>query len=330
MARPHIRNKVPGVICILVFSLMFLGSFAGAVIGGNVEAYNTDPKVIGRSSPAEPTNDNLIEVLDYQPSGPLTKIPTTDLEIPTEMVITPEEGAAAVSPAQMTRTITIPLTFPNPTVVQEYGYSRLAMPDLTVTGMPGEPEVLTKTLNLKFQPGTEFHSIEFIPAGVTSDTLTAQLIPVREPIPLSEIYKNSKFESRTISPNQLIYSTPAPFPEHWFSYDKGSGIDLETGQQTLFLNIRLFPVKYIPVQNEIIFAQAGTVTVNYTPPSTPSLTTSRSRNSQLNPEYELLIISPDNQEFQENLSRLAKFKNGLEISTILVNLSAINNGDYFP
>jgi uncharacterized membrane protein len=133
----------------------------------------------------------------------------------------------------------------------------------------------------------------------------------------------------TIEPDQQIYSTSELFPNQWFSFDTGQGIDLETNLDTLFLNLRIYPVRYAPTQNEILYTTQGTVTVTYTESAIPD-SQSHSRASPITENYKLLIISPDKKVFIENLTRLVQFKTQTDISTKLVNLSEISNSDYFP
>lgn len=238
--------------------------------------------------------------------------------------------------------INIPFIFDAPQIDQDADWAHLDMPGYVITGAPGEPELYTKVINLKFKPLTEFQSIEFIPENINREILSQPLRPIQKPIPLSLLYEYSTQPQKPIKPNPTIYDSSEPYPAQWFEINKGVGIDSETGKSTLFFTIHLFPMRYIPLQNELMFAEKGTLVIEYTEPTDVELKNklyenakthsplTNSRSQPLAQKYDLLIISPVDEEFEENLTRLAEFKTNTDLPAKLVNITDITNDVYFP
>jgi uncharacterized membrane protein len=324
------RNSFLVVLVILVISLMILGSIVGSVLALSAE-YSTDDD-----------NHSNIKFPDAQPTLSVLKRPQIQNDFSTqssENIIIKNERSNELlkttpeKQAQEIRLISMPVEFDSPILSSTDGFSSLEMPGTTVTGTPGEPAVPKRVYNFKFKPGTEFHEIKFIPDNVVFEYLPEQLTPVPEPMPLSLLYEYAEAGYNPIKPDPLIYSTPELFPNEWFRTDFGLGIDSESGEHRIFVNVRIYPVQYTPVVNSVMIATGGELSIKYTPPTESNLnqfvthgTTAPLAGST---KYKLLVITPERTDFIENLTRLVDFKTQTNLPAKLVTLTEINDGDYF-
>jgi uncharacterized membrane protein len=227
------------------------------------------------------------------------------------------------------------ITFPPFTVKTEDEYSRVDIGDLTKVGQIGNPELSIKTLTFKFKPGTTIKEVRFIPGEIKTEPLALPINPVQEPIPVSEIIDMYSYgEPAPTPPNPVIYGSSELFPNSWFKTDRGMGLDFDTGMTTLFFNVRIYPVRYLPMQNELIHISEGKLLLEYELPNedisnidAKLQTTGAADPQPLNEHYRLLIIGPEN--FRQNLTRLATYKNKTGIPAKFVSLTEINSGKYF-
>ncbi len=101
-----------------------------------------------------------------------------------------------------------------------------------------------------------------------------------------------------------------------FSYKIGAGI--EDKKHVIFLTIQYSPVVYNEKDNQISFSDKCNIKITYQRPKQSLIQ---------NNEYQLLIISPN--LFINTLNDFVNHKNQKQISTILVSLDEIYNGDHF-
>jgi uncharacterized membrane protein len=239
------------------------------------------------------------------------------------------------------KTIQLPVKFTSPKISNRNGYSTLDIPDTQLTGAPGMPELNTRILNFKFDPGTKFQSIEFNPGKINIEPLAMPIKPVQEPIMLSLLYQYKDKEPEQTPPDPVVYSQPELYPPAWFEVNTGMGIDSETGKTKLFMKMNIYPSRFLPAQNQLNYITEGTVTIRYTPPTKTELNQllygdslqsfqTSSRGASIAENYELLIISPVNEQTEQNLTRLVDFKTLTNMPAKLVNISAIVNPVYFP
>jgi hypothetical protein len=159
------------------------------------------------------------------------------------------------------------LGFPSPQISEDDSYSRLNILDLNPTGAFGEPELYSKPVTWKFKPGTIIESVEFIPGKIEIEPLDLPLNPVQEPIPVSQLYDMYAYgEPDPTPPNPRIYSSTEPFPNQWFYINEGMGLDIDTGRTTLFVTVNLFPARYLPAQNQLMFTTEGELRIVYEEP----------------------------------------------------------------
>ena len=116
--------------------------------------------------------------------------------------------------------------------------------------------------------------------------------------------------------NQQISNSTTIFPENWFDYQLGCG--LQNRERVLFLTLQFYPVRY-SYDNTIYYISNAEIKITYEEPqeSTASLNT-----------YDLLIIAPN--DFTTELQPLVSHKESHGVKTKLVSLDEIYNSVYFP
>jgi len=114
--------------------------------------------------------------------------------------------------------------------------------------------------------------------------------------------------------DENIYSSNEPYPNSWYSYSLGTGLN-KLNDHVLFLSVNIYPVQYIPNKNTIQYIDQIELTFTY----------EKSDINLINSdEYDLIIITPN--EFIQNLEKLFTHKNNNGINTKLVSLAEIYDG----
>jgi hypothetical protein len=114
-----------------------------------------------------------------------------------------------------------------------------------------------------------------------------------------------------ISMDNEIYESSEPYPADWVSYHTGGG--LSQGEHTTFLGLRVYPVRYFPVDNQLQFISTIIVNISYIEPLEPVI-----RDNNI---YDLLILAPS--YFKRDLKPLVEHKNKFGVSTKLVSLDYV-------
>ena len=180
---------------------------------------------------------------------------------------------------------------------------------LTIEGAPALP-VFSKTIELPL--GSEVLSVELQPTVIQSRSLEKQIKPVPtkqqigdQLIPIDGIY------------SQEIYESPEPYPSTWYSTSYGAGLN-SANDHTLFVTIRITPVRYLPDSRTILYSTQFTLDITYRKATPPVQSSADS--------YSLVIITPS--EFSDTLQPLVNHKNAYGVSTILVPLEEIYSSYY--
>jgi len=114
-----------------------------------------------------------------------------------------------------------------------------------------------------------------------------------------------------------VYENPDQYPSDWIYYHTGGG--LSNGLHKTFFVLRVYPVIYIPLNDQIQFIQHIAINISYMEPEEPLLD-ERSI-------YDLLIIAPS--RFTKYLDPLVNHKNDHGISTTLVTLAKIYDEEFW-
>ncbi len=110
-----------------------------------------------------------------------------------------------------------------------------------------------------------------------------------------------------------IYENSDPYPADWVSYHTGGG--LSYGEHTTFLGVRVYPVRYFPIDNQLQFIETISVNISYIEPFEPIIKDSNT--------CDLLILAPS--KFERHLEPLVCHKNKFGVRTKLVSLDYIYN-----
>lgn len=146
--------------------------------------------------------------------------------------------------------ITVELTFPQPTIRDTSNYHSVEIQDLPNYGGPGEPVLPFKTINILIPKGKELRTIDVSTSSRRVLEGRFNLEYGKTPIPVSS--KASVVEQ----PNQAIYNSVKPFPGALFSSVSGQML---RGYE--ILTMALHPVQYVPKIGELFYYETMTVTV---------------------------------------------------------------------
>jgi hypothetical protein len=200
--------------------------------------------------------------------------------------------------------------FFEPNVIEEKQFIKLEVEGtnskLTNPGEPALP-VYTETLALPF--GTTISNIECQVGEIEKMVLPKDIIPGPQRVRLD----GAKLP-KTIEKDQSIYNSEVLFPDDWYSYSMGAGLDKNMEHKT-FLTIRTHPVRYIGASDEIYYAKSIDLTIEYNAP--------KSNPFPLKSTYDLVIIAPN--RFSGILQGLVDHKESKGIATNLVTTEDIFN-----
>ena len=185
--------------------------------------------------------------------------------------------------------------------------------DVTVNGAnaylshAGKPIIPLYTTTMTFPFGTKFVDIECITGEVQSMSLTKKIRSGSEPVAQGQetpVFKESM--------DQSIYGSDRLYPDNWFAFYTGGGLD-ENNEQKTFLTLRIYPVRYSPATDTIYYVNSFELRITYKEPSAKPFPVTAA--------YDLLIIAPS--KFSGALQKLVDHKNDHGLSTELKTLERI-------
>jgi len=105
--------------------------------------------------------------------------------------------------------------------------------------------------------------------------------------------------------DNAIYNSGDFFPDNWFNYYAGGGID-ENNERKTFVTIKVYPARYSPASNTVHYAKNIDLKIRY-----------RESKESLpgNGRYDMVIITPSG--FSDELQSLVEHKNSHGVSTTL-------------
>ena len=211
------------------------------------------------------------------------------------------------------------LNFSEPNLVEIDQYLNLELKDASTSIIePGNPVLPVITKMYSFPIGTKVIDIECLPKEINEMYIEMEIQPALEPrlLDKSKNVNENNFHDGIIK-NKDVYENENFFPDKWFDYRLGTGI--ENSEHVLFLTLRLYPVQYSPGRNLIKYVKSTEIKVNYIQPKEPVV---------FPDSYDMVIITPT--DFSEELQPLVDYKNDGTVDTILVTLDDIYIGTYFP
>jgi hypothetical protein len=179
-----------------------------------------------------------------------------------------------------------------------------------ISNHESKPLLPVSTYKITLPFGTKIVDIDCEIGEIKSQILNNKILPAPKKVILG---------SKDINPiyvmDENIYYNDDFYPNNWFSYYTGGGLD-ENNEHKTFLNIRSYPIRYNPVTNIINFVSKIDLKIKYIEPSSPKLLG--------NGEYDMVIITPS-ELLDDNLENLKEHKNNHGIQTIIKTLEEIYN-----
>ena len=211
-----------------------------------------------------------------------------------------------------TKYIEYELTFSEPEIVQynnyivvrvkETNHNRIILFDYN----PGKPvlPVNISVFNLEF--GSKILDIKYEHSTPKTITLLNKII-----FGQASIDSFDYLPFKTMDPT--VYENRDPYPIDWVSFHTGGG--LSYSERTTFLVVRVYPVRYFPVDDQIEYISSITVNVSYQEPDVPII--------QEESKRDLLIIAPSS--FLKDLQPLVNFKEQNDVKTEIISVEEIYN-----
>ncbi|MBC7081676.1 MAG: hypothetical protein H5T44_05490 [Thermoplasmatales archaeon] len=185
------------------------------------------------------------------------------------------------------RKISTEMKFEEPVIVQGEE-TRILMEGKEYIMQAGEPILPYENKVLVLPINAKIEKIDFTVSGKKE-------IKISSPVAIFEpIWSNGKYEEKI----EKIY------PENWISYNIGVGLNGES--RAIFVSINAYPVRYLPEEKKIIYAEKIKIEVSY----------SLGKSIFTNDVYDLLIITHKN--FVEELEPLVEHKESFGIKTKMV------------
>jgi len=207
--------------------------------------------------------------------------------------------------------IEIELSFSNPEIVKHGSYSVIRINETNHNQYvydekdPGRPVLPVNISIFKLMFGSRIINITYKHSTPHIINLTRRLSFCKAS------YDSTMYDKEEIMMDTTIYESDELYPSDWVLNHTGGG--LWEGNHTTFLGVRVYPVRYIPLKNQIKIIQNISVNISYIEPSYSIL-----GNNDL---YDLLIIAPS--RFKIPLKSLVKHKNKFGVRTKLVPLNFI-------
>jgi hypothetical protein len=164
-------------------------------------------------------------------------------------------------------------------------------------GTPILPMYTTK-LTLPF--GTKIVNIECEAQDIETMVLSDKIVPAPQPV-----ISNMEYTVAEYIMDDAIYNSDDFYPDNWFSYSTGGGLDADNKLKT-FVNIRAYPVRYSPATDTIQYVGSLDLTITYKEPTNPMT---------FDDVYDLVIITPS--KFSGTLQKLVDHKVDYGVETTL-------------
>jgi len=175
--------------------------------------------------------------------------------------------------------------------------------------IPGNPKVPMITKTFTFPLGTKIEDVTCLPQSLSQMNIQHQI----EPVPAFQSINGDKTLGST-KKDVLIYDSTDPYPLSWYDIQIGGGLDKENNQVTI-LSIRMYPVRYIPLESRLTITSSFNISFIYElPPQDRGTTT-------IDEPYDLVIITPSN--YASDLVVLKDHKQRCGIPTLIKTTQSI-------
>jgi len=218
-------------------------------------------------------------------------------------------------------------TFEPPEIIVDNDFSHLLVPECYYFNPGGAPMLPKRVLTITLPPGTIVNEVKFYPETIFKDYLSAPVQPAYTPYPVIKgVTENIKTEPEM---DLEIYNLNEFYPQNFLEYSTGFGLNPQNNERELFLVIHVFPIQYNPVKNEITYITSGELEVQFDAPEVQARSRARSSSSSRETTHDMVIICPNNYDTSE-LRTFAERKTSTGVDSIVVTLTDITSGTYFP
>ena len=172
--------------------------------------------------------------------------------------------------------------------------------NLGILNHPGKPILpkQIKTFELPFK--TKITDISCEVKDVHSSFLSKKILPCPDPV-TGEIKIKPVYEM-----DKEIYESDEFYPNNWYKITTGGGLNNNNEQKT-FVNIQIFPVRYNPMKDLIIYTEKIEVKIKYQVPKQSVFFADDG--------FDMVIISP--KKFSQALDPLIQHKNNVGVNSFL-------------
>ena len=208
-------------------------------------------------------------------------------------------------------------SFSKATIKQKGEYIEVNVDEAnTVLRATGKPILPCNTKIYTFPRGTKIKDVKCTISEVTTTTqdITCKIQPAPAPVKRISIPNKIEMNDTIVKTKEDtdVYSSSDLYPDNWYDYKIYSG--LVDGVPSVILKVNTYPVRYSPNDNTLHSIDSFDVQVTYEKPT---------NQEPLDPEYDLLIISP--KKFVSTLQPLVTHKENLGVLTTIKTTEDIFN-----
>ena len=178
----------------------------------------------------------------------------------------------------------------------------------------GKPMLPICRKTFEFSRGAEINGVTCEISNINEEIIHGKIIPAPEPIPL--IFPNSYKTKPKLVENKEVYQSDTFYPESWYDYKIKCGLN-NLGEQTTFLIVNFYPIRYRPLDNKLIYVTGAKIQINYEDPGFDCFVAGID-------SYDMVIIAPE--KFSESLQPLVDHKNNFGVKTIIKTVEEIISG----
>jgi hypothetical protein len=229
--------------------------------------------------------------------------------LPEKSIVSSKEGSTNAK----IKYIDINLSFSYPEIVEHGNYSVVRVKETNhnqyelFESNPGRPVLPVNISIFKLMFGSRIIDISYEHSIPKSINLTGKLSFCKAS------YDSQMYGKKEIMIDTTIYESDELYPSDWVLNHTGGG--LWEANHTTFLGVRVYPVRYNPLENKLKFIENISVNISYIEPSYQILGD--------NDLCDLLIIAPS--RFKRLLRPLVRHKNKFGVRTKLVTMNFISD-----
>ena len=150
--------------------------------------------------------------------------------------------------------------------IEEYNQDYVALNFEEVSTYISEPckPMLPKVVNTFELPfGVTNVKVEVTPENIVEQEIVGKIKPAPTPLPLTAL-SQSVVKTETTEIDEEIYTSTDPYPDSWFSYRVGCGLN-ENMERVTHVSVHTYPARYIPASDKLLVAESADIKITYEP-----------------------------------------------------------------